>query len=43
LKHVEELDYDEMMEITGARESALKMRVKRARERLQELLEGVAS
>ena len=30
LKHVEELSYDEMARITGASESALKMRVKRA-------------
>jgi RNA polymerase sigma-70 factor (ECF subfamily) len=41
LKHVEELSYDEMEEITGASTSALKMRVKRACERLRELLEGV--
>jgi len=38
LKHVEELSYDEMAEITGAGVSALKMRVKRACERLRELL-----
>jgi RNA polymerase sigma-70 factor, ECF subfamily len=41
LKHVEELSYDEMIDITGVGESALKMRVKRACERLRELLEGV--
>jgi RNA polymerase sigma-70 factor (ECF subfamily) len=41
LKHVEELSYDEMAAITGARISALKMRVKRACERLRELLEEV--
>jgi RNA polymerase sigma-70 factor (ECF subfamily) len=41
LKHVEELSYDEMAELTGAGISALKMRVKRACERLRELLEGV--
>jgi len=41
LKHVEELSYEEMAEITGAGVSALKMRVKRACERLRELLEGV--
>jgi RNA polymerase sigma-70 factor (ECF subfamily) len=41
LKHVEELSYDEMAELTGAGVSALKMRVKRACERLRELLEGV--
>jgi RNA polymerase sigma-70 factor (ECF subfamily) len=41
LKHVEQLSYDEMAEITGAGISALKMRVKRACERLRELLEEV--
>jgi RNA polymerase sigma-70 factor (ECF subfamily) len=40
LKHVEELSYEEIAEITGAGVSALKMRVKRACERLRELLEG---
>jgi RNA polymerase sigma-70 factor (ECF subfamily) len=39
LKHVEELSYEEMAELTGAGISALKMRVKRACERLRELLE----
>ena len=39
LKHVEELSYEEMAEVTGAGISALKMRVKRACQRLQELLE----
>jgi RNA polymerase sigma-70 factor, ECF subfamily len=34
LKHVEEMSYPEMEEATGASESALKMRVKRAREHL---------
>jgi RNA polymerase sigma-70 factor (ECF subfamily) len=38
LKHVEQLGYDEMSAVTGAGVSALKMRVKRACERLQELL-----
>ena len=38
LKYVEELTYEEMAELTGAGESALKMRVKRACERLRELL-----
>jgi RNA polymerase sigma-70 factor (ECF subfamily) len=42
LKHVEELEYDEMAAVTGAGVSALKMRVKRAIERLREQLEGVA-
>lgn len=41
LKHVEELSYEEMTELTGVGISALKMRVKRACERLRELLEGV--
>ena len=39
LKHVEDLSYEEMAEVTGAGVSALKMRVKRACQRLQELLE----
>jgi len=38
LKHVEQLSYEEMMRITGAGVSALKMRVQRACERLQLLL-----
>jgi len=41
MKYVEELSYEEMAEITGARISALKMRVKRACARLRELLEEV--
>jgi RNA polymerase sigma-70 factor (ECF subfamily) len=41
LKHVEELSYEEMAEITGVGISALKMRVKRACDRLRDLLEGV--
>jgi len=39
LKHVEDLSYDEMQEVTGARVPALKMRVFRARESLRRLLE----
>ena len=39
LHHVEGLSYDEMAEATGAGVSALKMRVKRASERLKVLLE----
>ena len=39
LKHVEQLGYDEMSAMTGAGVSALKMRVQRACERLQVLLE----
>jgi RNA polymerase sigma-70 factor, ECF subfamily len=39
LKHVEQLSYDEMAAATGVKVSALKMRVQRACERLQELLE----
>lgn len=38
MKHVQELEYAEMMEITGASASALKMRVLRAREALQAAL-----
>lgn len=38
LKHVDDLEYEEMAEMTGAGVSALKMRVKRAREQLQRLL-----
>ena len=42
LRHVEDLSYEEIMSVTGAGMSALKMRVKRACERLQQLLtEGV--
>jgi RNA polymerase sigma-70 factor (ECF subfamily) len=41
LKHVEEMSYEEMAEVTGAGVSALKMRVKRACEQLRERLEGV--
>jgi RNA polymerase sigma-70 factor (ECF subfamily) len=40
LKHVEQLSYDEMAEITGAGVSALKMRVKRACDRLRDALEA---
>ncbi|MGH7581862.1 MAG: RNA polymerase sigma factor [Gemmatimonadales bacterium] len=39
LKHVEQMNYDEMSAITGVGISALKMRVQRARDRLQALLE----
>jgi RNA polymerase sigma-70 factor, ECF subfamily len=39
LKHVEELSYDEMVVVTGAGASALRMRVKRACDRLQVLLD----
>ncbi len=41
LKHVEELSYEEMRDMTGASIPALKMRVLRARELLRELLEEV--
>ncbi|MBI3983372.1 MAG: RNA polymerase sigma factor [Gemmatimonadetes bacterium] len=41
LKHVEDLSYQEMVEVTGVRESALKMRVKRACETLRALLAEV--
>lgn len=39
LKHVEDMSYDEMQELTGVRVPALKMRVFRAREALRRLLE----
>ena len=39
LKHLEELSYEEMSAVTGVGVSALKMRVQRACERLQTLLE----
>ncbi len=42
LKHVEGLSYDEMTAATGAGVSALKMRVKRACDRLRRLLEDDA-
>jgi RNA polymerase sigma-70 factor (ECF subfamily) len=38
LKHVEDLSYEEMAELTGVGVSALKMRVKRACDRLRDLL-----
>ena len=41
LKHVEGVSYETMAELTGAGVSALKMRVKRACNRLRELLEEV--
>lgn len=41
LKHVEEMGYDEMATLTGVGVSALKMRVKRACERLRVLLHEV--
>jgi RNA polymerase sigma-70 factor (ECF subfamily) len=40
MKHVEQLSYEEMVEITGDGISALKMRVKRACARLRVLLEA---
>lgn len=39
LKYVEQLSYDEMSELTGVGVSALKMRVKRACDRLRQLLD----
>ena len=42
LKYVEELEYEEMSRMTGAGISALKMRVKRACDRLREMLEEVS-
>lgn len=41
LKHVEELTYEEMAEITGVSVSALKMRVKRACDTMRGMLDGV--
>jgi RNA polymerase sigma-70 factor (ECF subfamily) len=38
LKHVEEMEYEQMSAITGAGVSALKMRVKRACERMRRML-----
>ncbi len=43
LKHVEDLSYEEMAEVTGVGVSAMKMRVKRACDRLRELLQEVYS
>jgi RNA polymerase sigma-70 factor, ECF subfamily len=40
LKHLEDLEYEEMARLTGVGISALKMRVKRAREQLQTILKG---
>jgi RNA polymerase sigma-70 factor (ECF subfamily) len=41
LKYAEGLSYEEMKDVTGVGTSALKMRVKRACDRLRELLQGV--
>ena len=41
LKHVEDLSYEEMVQVTGASVPALKMRVSRAREELRRLLQEV--
>lgn len=41
LKHVEELSYEEMSALTGASVSALKMRVKRACDRLRDRWEQI--
>jgi len=41
LKYVEDLEYEEMARLTGLGVSALKMRVKRAREQLQTILREV--
>ena len=43
LRHVEGLGYEEMSDITGVGISALKMRVKRATERLRGFLEGAVT
>jgi RNA polymerase sigma-70 factor, ECF subfamily len=42
LKHVEDLSYDEISALTGVGVSALKMRVKRACDRLRDLLTAAA-
>lgn len=42
LKHVEQMEYDEIARLTGVGVSALKMRVKRACDQLREELAGVA-
>ena len=41
LKHVEELTYEEIAQVTGVSVSALKMRVKRACDTMRGLLDGV--
>jgi RNA polymerase sigma-70 factor (ECF subfamily) len=41
LKHVEDMEYEEMSRLTGSGVSALKMRVMRAREQLRALLSEV--
>jgi RNA polymerase sigma-70 factor (ECF subfamily) len=41
LRHVEGLSYEEMATLSGVRESALRMRVKRARDLMRELLRDV--
>ena len=38
LRYVEELDYGEMSRVTGVKEPALRMRVKRASDQLRDLL-----
>jgi RNA polymerase sigma-70 factor (ECF subfamily) len=43
LRYADDLTYEEMARITGAGESALKMRVQRAFARLRELLQEVPS
>jgi RNA polymerase sigma-70 factor, ECF subfamily len=42
LKHVEDMDYEEMARVTGVGVSALKMRVKRACDRMRGMLAEVA-
>lgn len=41
LKYVEDMTYDEMADVTGESVSALKMRVKRARDELRDRLNGL--
>ncbi len=41
LRYVEEMEYDEIARLTGAKEPAVRMRVKRASDQLRELLRDV--
>ncbi|HEY8105404.1 MAG TPA: RNA polymerase sigma factor [Gemmatimonadales bacterium] len=43
LRYVEGMDYDEISRLTGAKEPAIRMRVKRAGDQLRELLRDVIS
>jgi len=41
LRYVEEMEYDEIARLTGVKEPAVRMRVKRASDQLRELLRDV--